>query len=143
MQRFLQIILLALFLPAITMAAKYDGTFLLKEAIGEDSEAVEIPAGHFNLVLRSEDDTNYDMSMRVGNVLRARVKVTQSNEAGADGLRVGPVMSTMMMPPEKLFHLEQFLSSNLPKMTTMQLDDTTLTVEGDSPAKAVFEKQEE
>ena len=45
---------------------------------------------------------------------------------------------TVMMPPEDIFRLEQFLTSNLPKMSTIYFTDdeeTKLTMEGEATIK--------
>lgn len=142
MQRFLAFLLLLL--PATMMAAKYDGVYQLQEALDENSVAVNIP-GKFNLVLRSEsDETNYEMSLRIGNALRAHVQITSNEEGGgADELKIGPIMSTMMMPPEDLYRLEQYMSKSLPTMTSIEfgVDDEKLTISGDGATSAVFEKE--
>ena len=64
--------------------------------------------------------------------------IKAESEAEHDSVQVGPIMSTMMMPPEDIFKLEQFMSKELPKMTKIYLadDDNKLILEG--AARTVF-----
>lgn len=129
------------FLLPAAMAARYDGVFKLLEAWDENSLAVDIP-GDFNLVLQSEDESHYNLSLRIGNSLGARMAV-ETNPSGPDGVDVGPIMSTMKMPPENIFKLEQFMTSALEKATTIQLDQdkSHLVFEGEGTEKIVFQKE--
>lgn len=148
MQRLLVQISLLLLLPAVAMAGKYAGTYVLQEATNENNEPVHVP-GHFDLVLRSEgkdgdEDGSYGMSLRIGNALRARVRISESSAGGPEAIDIGPIMSTMMMPPENLFKLEQFMSHALPEMTTIELgQDGKLTLTSEGSEKVVFEQKEE
>ena len=131
-------------LIATALGATYDGIFKLSEAINGEGESVPLVNGKpFVLVVRSESPTHYAMSLRLGNSLRCDMKVSPSTDASAhDRVHVGDVMSTMMMPPENIFKVEQFLTSYLPNSTDIYLSDDgdTLTLEGDG--KIVFARED-
>ncbi|CAB9510164.1 expressed unknown protein [Seminavis robusta] len=94
------------------------------------------------MVIRSQSESRYMISLRIGNSLRADMKVTNNNNSGGhDTVHFGDVMSTMMMPPENIFKLEQFLTANLPKMNEIYLtdQDDKLIVEG--PTRLVFTRE--
>ena len=124
--RFLSLLLLLV--PA-AMAAKYDGMFFLKEGVDEHGNPVPIPGPKpFVLVLRSESPTHYAFSLRLGNSLRTNMVVTPGEDGADDSVRVKDVMSTMMMPPEKIFRVEQFLTNSLPKMEKVHFEDNDQTL---------------
>jgi hypothetical protein len=131
--------LLLLLIPA-ALGAKYDGMFKLTEAY-QDDHLVTIPPGKsFTMMLRSEDESHYAISLRLGNSLRSKMSVV-SSEDGKDSLHMGDVMSTMMMPPEDVFRVEQFLTSNLPKMTSIYFSDNDEKLIMEGEAKVVFTRE--
>lgn len=93
MQRLISFLLLLL--PAV-LGAKYDGMFKLVSAIDQNNADVAIP-GDFNIVLRSESETRYGLSLRVGNSLRGEMAVTAGADGSHDTVHVGDLASTMMM----------------------------------------------
>jgi len=134
MQRFVTFLLLAVLLPAVAMSAKYDGMWKFESAVDEAHAPVTIP-GSFSVVVRSESDERYALSVRVGNSMRADMRVQAGQEGAAvDHVHIGDCMSTMMMPPENLFKFEQFLTTGLPKMQTITLseDGNKMILEGAS-----------
>ena len=80
--------------------ARYDGMFKLSGGEDEEGNAlVMVPGKPFVLVVRSETDTHYALSLRLGNSLRCDMKVSPSDDVSVhDRVHVGDVMSTMMMP---------------------------------------------
>lgn len=133
-------------LLSTVMAAKYDGMFKLASATDKEGHNLVLPPGNkpFVLVLRSESDTHYALSLRLGNSLRSDMVITPSDDEDThDSVRVGDVMSTMMMPPEAIFRVETFLTSNLPKTTNIYMEDdddvNKLIFEG--AAKIVFARE--
>ena len=140
MMRLISSFVTVLLLP-VALGAKYDGMFKLSEAEDEKRAAVKIPASQksFAMVVRSESADSYKLSLRLGNTLHADMKIAESEDAH-DGVQVGPIMSTMMMPPTAIFELEQFMSKELPKMTQIFLadEDNKLILEGNS--RIVFER---
>lgn len=111
----------------------------LVEAVNEAGAAVAIPEDRdivLNLGVSGPD--GYDLSLRVGNILRCRA----SKEDGG-GIKMGMVMSTMMEPPPELKEIEAFLSSSLPNGTSLELQDNKrliLTGDVSFQLKLVFER---
>merc|ERR1712157_71978 len=75
----------------------------------------------------------YSFGIKIGNNLRTSVTMitsVENNDSQEKTIEVGPVMSTMMMPPRELFDLEMFLSDALPKSDRLELkeeeDDVTM-----------------
>merc|ERR1711862_200586 len=67
---------------------------------------------------------SYNLGIKIGNNLRTRLMITSSgNESQEKTVEVGPVMSTMMMPPRELFDLEMFLSDAFPKTNRLELKE--------------------
>jgi hypothetical protein len=134
-----QISLLVLMFPAV-FGAQYDGMFKLTEVEDANRSPVSIPSSAKPfMMIRSEDDTHYMLSLRLGNSMRASMNIIRAETEGEhDGVQVGPIMSTMMMPPEDIFKLEQFMSKEMPKMTKIFLadEDNKLVLEGE--ARIVF-----
>lgn len=99
------------------------GDWKLTEAVSESGSPVQVPEGH-DLVMtmhRGSSDKEYDLSMRVGNILRTHLTL---ENGGA--VKVGMIMSTMMEPPRELKEIERFLSSCLPKVQFLKHESETL-----------------
>ena len=112
--------------------------WILTESVNESGSPVTIPEGR-DIVLNvgaGPNENQYDFSLRVGNTLRCHVV----KEDGG-GVKIGPIMSTMMEPPPELREIESVLSSSLSKVESMELqDNTTLILSGadGSQLKLVF-----
>jgi heat shock protein HslJ len=134
-----QISMLVLLFPAV-LGAQYDGVFKLTEVEDENRAPVRIPSSTKPfMVIRSEDETHYMLSLRLGNSIRASMNIIKAETEGAhDGVQVGSMTSTRMMPPQDIAQLEQFMSTEMPKMTKIYLadEDNKLILEGD--ARIVF-----
>jgi len=97
---------------------KYSGDWLLKK-IFHGPELSEHPLlQRYNmkdiiLSLHLIESTRYNLSIKVGNTLRANLHVTGQDDA-FDKIKIGRVMSTMMMPTPEQSELERLLSSCLP-----------------------------
>jgi hypothetical protein len=125
---------ITLFLPLSVMAtALYEGSWELQEAFDTEMAHIHIPDGSFRLQLYADsgDDNIYDFDLKVGNQLGGRLAIIGETETETGHtVKIGPIRSTMMMPPEPLFKLETALSALLPSMNTIKLQGDTLTLEG-------------
>jgi hypothetical protein len=158
-------LLFALLVPFATMSAAlavettdaikepmFQGSYKIIEVLDADMAAIIMPAGEFRLTLEATKDFwrsgNYDMHLALGNRMGGKLTVAVPQEG--DGLkaterkvRIGPVRSTMMMPPEAVFRLEMALTDSLPGMETIELhaDETPpkLVLQG-SKGKLVCEQ---
>ena len=81
-----------LLLPAVS-GTNYDGMFKILSAQDSEQGVVPIP-GDFNVVIRSEGDSRYAMSARIGNSLRGEMVVTEGADGAHDSVHVGDIMST-------------------------------------------------
>lgn len=111
----------------VAMANKetFIGKWKIVEALDEQFQPFALPEGQFFIQL--ENDKNGDNALmafiRIGNNMRTKITFGDSTSDG-DSISVGGLMSTMMMPPEPLFRLETYLSNTMPKMTTVQTEDS-------------------
>jgi hypothetical protein len=96
--------------------------WILTEAVNESGLPVNIPQGR-DIILNvgaSANENQYDLSLRVGNVLRCHLTKDDGRVA-----KIGPIMSTMMEPPPELQEIETFLSISLSKVESMELQNNT------------------
>lgn len=118
--------------------SKYMGEWKLTELYNDQQEPVEIPSSSEGFVLHllgKEDDVDGSNSnanslvlyTHIGNNLRTTVEfVDDNNDDGGDdddedSIKIGMIASTMMMPPPEMYALEQYLSTYLPSMTSIQV----------------------
>lgn len=133
-------LVLALFLPFATMSAAFTeqpstaafaGSYKLVSITDADLAPIAIPDGSdFKLTLKPAADFTtsgtYDLQLALGNRLGGRLTLTDEDEATPDSgskqaVRIGPIRSTMMMPPPEIFKLEMALSDILPDAQTIEL----------------------
>lgn len=126
---------------AVSKQGKTDGMvdeWKLVEAVNESGTAVTFPENHdIVLHLDTPNETQYQLSLRVGNTLRC-----SATKDKGDSVKVGPIMSTMMEPPPELREIETFLSSSLPSVTSIDLKEASVLVLSGSSSqmKLVFER---
>lgn len=127
------------------------GTYVLSELYDEHSSSIPIPPKeeafgadkYLELVIESADsatatgaDEHYRFFMVVGNNLAGSMTVTEGNK-----IKIGPIRSTMMMPPPKVWEIEKQVSKTFPEVTTLAVDATSLTLEGSGAGKMVFRRR--
>ena len=123
----------------LTMAEKeaFVGKWKLVEAFDEEFQPFALPEGDFVMELRDDDSCRgvdfLAASITIGNVMGTQIEFGASNADG-DAITIERIMSTRMMPPEHLFRLETYLSSTMPKMTTVKTEvkdaETWMTMSG-------------
>eukprot|EP00429_Kryptoperidinium_foliaceum_P020268 CAMPEP_0176033244 /NCGR_PEP_ID=MMETSP0120_2-20121206/16418_1 /TAXON_ID=160619 /ORGANISM="Kryptoperidinium foliaceum, Strain CCMP 1326" /LENGTH=128 /DNA_ID=CAMNT_0017366569 /DNA_START=204 /DNA_END=590 /DNA_ORIENTATION=- len=111
------------------------GKWEIVEALDGEMNPFSLPDGNYFMTLQDAGDgETLSASIKVGNSMRTRIQFTGSSEEG-DTIQVGGLMSTMMMPPAKLFQLEQYFSKTMPKMDLVQKetveDETRMVFSGD------------
>jgi len=143
-----------LLLVAVAAAATgtYDGAYDLTAAFDENGASIDVPRKErpFTLQLSSKKDSSnddeveeaYDMTVRIGNTLGGTLEIMKSDPR----VRVGPMRSTMMMPPPDVWELERHVTAMLPATTEIRLekdDDNNeiLTLSG-AKGSLVFEREE-
>ena len=104
-------------------ATGYEGDWKL-QSFEMNGNKMDIPSNP-NIILTLDAEPT-SISVKVGNTLRGSIQVTGrgQDEAGGPGaldIKVGPLMSTMMMPPPPLDGIERTLSAGLPKLTKLTL----------------------
>lgn len=110
----------------------YLGKWKLYEAYsGSDQIPVNIPTDVdtiFNM-LPGKFRNTYALGVKVANQIHATIeKVAVADEY--DQIKIGPVMSTRMMPPTHLLELERYLAESLPKLHKMRVSNETLILVG-------------
>jgi hypothetical protein len=97
-------------LGTIAMAMVYEGTCKITKVIDANMNDIEIPAGNFLIKTQKHfhehivDDEVYDVSIKIGNSMGTSLKILGPvpTEPDDDKIEIGPIRSTMMMPPEKV-----------------------------------------
>ena len=131
-------------------SSPFVGRWTLTETYNESMEAVDLPQGNFPLLVRDadEDDSTLQLFLTIGNSMRTQVTL---NDDEADdlkatttgpttGIQIGFMASTMMMPAEPLYKLENLLSELFPKMTWMGIDEETDRLVFSGEGKIVFDR---
>jgi META domain len=123
----------------LAMADKeaFVGKWKLVEAFDEEFQPFSLPEGDFVMELRDDDSCRgvdfLAASITIGNVMGTQIEFGASTADG-DSITIERIMSTRMMPPEHLFRLETYLSSTMPKMTTVKTEvkdaETWMTMSG-------------
>ncbi|MCL4418468.1 hypothetical protein M1146_00005 [Patescibacteria group bacterium] len=90
----------------------------------------------------SIDMNVYLLALVTGNHWGTSLRILESSaDSSSYDIQVGSIMSPMMTPPDNLFALEMFLRDTLPKMESMVVDKTKLTMKG-AAAKIVLSRPE-
>jgi hypothetical protein len=139
--RFLSILLI-LQSAASAALAMYEGKFYLTEVFDSQDEPVQLPLGRFDLEVTppAESETRrYKFSLKVGNYFGGSFVVDQNDDTK---IKLGPMRSTMMMPPQDVYALENRLGKMLPACTTIDLQGDKLEFRG-SEGRVTFKKETE
>ena len=117
---------------ATTDPSRFVGEWKLKEIW--DSENNDTPRnlwsdeGPFILRLESREHANDNdneilgLNVKVANSIFSYMEfLDDNNNNNNNNIRVGSMMSTLMMPSPELYQLEIYLSNYLPQMTSMEL----------------------
>ena len=121
--------LLVLLSAMAASCVNYAGTYKLSSAF-ENGSPVHIPPGNFLLQVREADTPNvYPFGIKIGNSLGSTFSVSGDDDRT---VAVGLMRSTMMMPPPDMFELEKALSRIMPTLTSIQLEEDHLVLEGDN-----------
>jgi hypothetical protein len=119
----------------------YEGKYLLSEVFDSRDEPVLLPLGRFDLEVSSagseSDPGRHKFSLHLGNYFGGSFVVDQNDPKQ---VKVGPMRSTMMMPPQDVYALENALNKILPACTTIDLQGDKLELRG-SEGRAAFRKE--
>lgn len=130
-------LLLLLVSPFVALSMLLDGKYLLQSLYDDHGAALSIPDGAFTLSI--EHDANekgrYNFGLKIGNNMGGSMTVDDEG-----GVKIGPMRSTMMMPPPAIYALETELNKIMPALTTVALEGQKLTLDG-SKGKGIFEKE--
>ena len=116
---------LSAFLIADTMAvnSNYEGLYKLTSLYDSETGEVALPEKEITVRFQPGNDHQYALGIKVGNSMGSTVTVSDSSEPDRDAVSVGPVRSTMMMPPQEQFAVEKVLSRILPAMEFLHLEN--------------------
>ena len=122
------------FLIASTMAvnSNYEGLYKLTSLYDTETGEVALPENEITVRFQPGLDHQYAIGIKVGNSMGSTITVSDSSEPDRDAVSVGPVRSTMMMPPQEQYAVEKALSKILPAMEFLHLErgDDMLVMEG-------------
>jgi META domain len=110
------------------------GDWKIIELYDDQNQPVEIPTppsdDGFVLHLVGTDNTptsTLSLYTKIGNNIGGSVEFVDDESTTTDqrtqSIHIGPMRSTMMMPPPELYKLEQFLTKYLASSTTIKLND--------------------
>ncbi|CAJ1947785.1 unnamed protein product [Cylindrotheca closterium] len=109
----------------------YVGTWQLAEIIDAESNSKPLPEGKtFEARIEEADEGVLRMAIKIGNNMRTKISLVGEGTPESQEIKMGGVMSTMMMPEASLFAVEKFLSKTFPTVTKMELDGDKLTLVG-------------
>ena len=116
---------LSAFLIADTMAvnSNYEGLYKLTSLYDTETGEVALPEKEITVRFQPGNDHQYALGIKVGNSMGSTVTLSDSSEPDRDAVSVGPVRSTMMMPPQDQFAVEKVLSRILPAMEFLHLEN--------------------
>ena len=116
---------LSAFLIADTMAvnSNYEGLYKLTSLYDSETGEVALPEKEITVRFQPGNDHQYALGIKVGNSMGSTVTLSDSSEPDRDAVSVGPVRSTMMMPPQDQYAVEKVLSRILPAMEFLHLEN--------------------
>jgi hypothetical protein len=128
---------LTLCFTSAMVTADYSGTYRLIAGTDAVRNAITIPPGDFRLeIAATSKQSQYQISIKVGNSMSTFFTVKTPNESSVlsakESIEVGGVRSTRMLPSPTLAALERVLSNALPAMSTIEVSDGQLLLEGDA-----------
>eukprot|EP00980_Cylindrotheca_fusiformis_P012187 scaffold2962_cov126-Cylindrotheca_fusiformis.AAC.3 len=117
---------------ATTESSPFVGEWHLSELVDATTGTLPMPDKVMTVKLQSISDTELSLVMKVGNSMRSKITLAGAGD-NSDGeeIKVGPVMSTRMRPPQDLWDVEQFLTKTLETVHKMEINkDDNLVLEG-------------
>ena len=128
---FLLALLLILNTSFSMATSPYVGTWQLAEIIDAESNSKPLPEGKtFEARIEEADEGVLRMAIKIGNNMRTKISLVGEGTPESQEIKMGGVMSTMMMPEASLFAVEKFLSKTFPTVTKLELDGDKLTFVG-------------
>mmetsp|Transcript_30257 Transcript_30257/g.72587 ORF Transcript_30257/g.72587 Transcript_30257/m.72587 type:complete len:140 (-) Transcript_30257:50-469(-) len=128
---FLLALLLILNTTFAMATSPYVGTWNLADIIDAESNSKELPEGKtFQAKIEEGEENQLRMFIKIGNNLRTKINLGEGTDESRE-IKMGGVLSTMMMPEASLFAVEKFLSKTFPTVTKMELDGDKLTFVGE------------
>ena len=129
---------LAIFTLLITtimaLNSNYEGLYQLTNLYDSETGQVTLPERVITVRFQpGQPGTHeYAVGIKVGNSMGCTATVSESSEEDRDAVSMGPVRSTMIMPPPEQYAVEKALSKMLPKMEYIHLEeaDERLVLEG-------------
>eukprot|EP00980_Cylindrotheca_fusiformis_P012189 scaffold2962_cov126-Cylindrotheca_fusiformis.AAC.5 len=114
-----------------TPTSPFVGKWHLTELINPKTGTQPLPDKIMAVDIESISETELSLSINVGNNMGSTITLADATATSSE-VRVGPVMSTEMMPPQDLWEVEQFLAKTLETVHKMKVNkDNNLVLEGD------------
>jgi len=113
-------------------ASPFVGKWHLTEIIDEDANSKPLPEGKvFEAKIEEDADDTLRVFIKIGNNMRSKVTIVGEGTPESQEVKMGNVLSTMMMPPPEVFAVEKFWSKTIPTVTKLELDGDKLTFVGE------------
>ncbi|KAL3931248.1 MAG: hypothetical protein SGBAC_011396 [Bacillariaceae sp.] len=110
----------------------YVGTWTLAELTDAESNLKELPEGKtFEARISEGDNGILQLGIKIGNNMRSRITLVGEGTPESQEVKMGGVISTMMMPEASLFAVEKFLSKTFPTVTKLEIDGDKLKFVGE------------
>ena len=128
---FFQTSLVSSYTPRKAQPLEFAGSWMLLSAT-KDGVVEEIPQGRtIHVSMNPQGSDAFRMNIKVANHMSALLTILGTNdEDDSLNIEVGAVSSTRMAPPPELAPMERFISSNLPALNKMSIQDGMLVMEG-------------
>jgi len=103
--------------PKVDTAETFDGDWKM-ESFSTGTKKIQLPPNHPIIISLRGRPFPKTIGIKVANMMNGSINVTGPGTDSC-GVQIGPLRSTMMMPPAELAEIEQLISIELPKMTRM------------------------
>lgn len=123
----------------------FEGDWKL-ESFSQGVKKIQLPPNHPIIISLRGRPFPTTIGIKVANTMNGSIKVTGQGtdplgNPGSYKVQIGPLRSTMMMPPAELVEIEQLLSMELPnmaKMTVVLGEHLYIAGSGDFPSSEIF-----
>eukprot|EP00980_Cylindrotheca_fusiformis_P012188 scaffold2962_cov126-Cylindrotheca_fusiformis.AAC.4 len=115
-------------------SSPFVGEWHLVELIdAKTGNTLPLPNQIMTVKLQSISETELSLGIKVGNSMGSTITLVDTTTATSAEIKVGPVVSTKMMPPQELWDVEQFLTKTLETVNKMEISnqEDNLVLEGD------------
>eukprot|EP00523_Entomoneis_sp_CCMP467_P012733 CAMPEP_0168797974 /NCGR_PEP_ID=MMETSP0725-20121227/17629_1 /TAXON_ID=265536 /ORGANISM="Amphiprora sp., Strain CCMP467" /LENGTH=129 /DNA_ID=CAMNT_0008849301 /DNA_START=75 /DNA_END=464 /DNA_ORIENTATION=- len=110
-----------------------EGDYKLIKMEDKNGEQIPLPSDFSMHILHDEKMAlnQYRIALKIGNTLGGMLTLDAPDDTSKKmPAKIGPLMSTMMMPPPEIFHVEQCASKIVPSMQELSYSGSELIFHG-------------